>query len=80
MAVRNQQTRTSTNYIFVKYNNQDFMLKIGAFQTMAVVYSTKRKLLSGKIEVPFIDNPKNLKTILITCSKENEGGLKFDII
>jgi hypothetical protein len=80
MAVRNSRPRTQTNYIFVKHNNQRFMLQTGAFQVKAIVYSTKKKLLAGKIEIPVIENPKNLDTILITCSKSNEGGLKFDMI
>jgi len=56
------------------------MLQTGAFQVKAIVYSTKKKLLAGKIEIPLFENPKNLDTILITCSKANEGGLKFDMI
>jgi hypothetical protein len=80
MAARNSRPRTQTNYIFVKHNNQRFMLQAGAFQVKAIVYSTKKKLLAGKIEIPLFENPKNLDTILITCSKANEGGLKFDMI
>ena len=80
MAVRNSRPRTQTNHIFVKHNNQLFMLETGSFQTKAIIYSTKKKLLAGKIEIPILENPKNLGTILITCSKLNEGGLKFDII
>ncbi len=80
MAVRNSRPRTSTNHVSVTYNNQRYMLWCGSFQTMAIVYATKKKLLAGKIEIPFIENPKNLSTILITCSKKNEGGLKFDMI
>ena len=56
------------------------MLQTGSFQTKAIVYSTKKKLLAGKIEIPLIENPKNLDTILITCSNSNEGGLKFEMI
>jgi hypothetical protein len=53
------------------------MLDTGAFQTKSIVYSTKKDLLNGKIEIPKIENPKNLSTILITCCKKDEGGLKF---
>ena len=80
MSVRNSIPRTQTNFIFVKHNNQRFMLQTGDFQVKSIVYSTKKKLLAGKIEIPLIENPKNLDTILITCSKKNEGGLKFDMI
>ena len=80
MAVRNSRPRTQTNYIFVEHNGKRFMLQTGAFQVKAIIYQTKKKLLDGKIEIPVIDNPKNLDTILITCCKVNEGGLKFDMI
>ena len=56
------------------------MLQVGAFQTKAIVYSTKKKLLSGMIQIPQIENPKSLETILITCSKAADGGLKFQWI
>lgn len=69
--------RTSTNHIFAKYNNQRFMLCTGSFQTKEILYRTRKKLLSGKIEIPIFDNPKN-KAILITCSKDEP--LKFELI
>jgi len=78
MSVRNTTSRTSTNYIFANYNNQRFMLTIGRFQTKSILYSTRKKLLLGKIEIPVLDNPKNLTTILITCSKDEP--LKFEFI
>jgi hypothetical protein len=80
MATRNSRPRTQTDYIFANYNNQRFMLQVGAFQTKAIVYSTKKKLLSGMIQIPQIENPKSLETILITCSKAADGGLKFQWI
>ncbi len=70
--------RTQTNHIFAKYKNQRFMLCTGPFQTKAILYSTRKKLLSGKIEIPILDNPKNLDAILITCSKDEP--LKFEMI
>jgi hypothetical protein len=77
MAVRNSRPRTQDDYIFANYNEQRFMLNIGAFQTKAILYSTRKRLLNGKIEIPNMDNPKKLGTILITCCKKDEGGLKF---
>lgn len=70
MATRNSRPRTSTNHIFAEYNSQRFMIDIGPFQTKAIIYSTRKKLLAGKIEIPKIDNPKGLNTILITCCKK----------
>ena len=78
MAVRNSRPRTSTNYIFAEYNSKRFMLTTGAFQTKEIIYETRKKLLKGKIQVPNLENPKNLTTILITCSRED--GLKFEMI
>ena len=78
MGVRNSRPRTETNYIFAEYNGKHFMLFVGVFQTKAIIYETRKKLLNGKIEIPVLENPKNLTTILITCSRED--GLKFDMI
>lgn len=80
MAVRNSRPRTQSNHISVTYNGQRFMLLVGDFQSKQIIYSTKKKLLEGKIEIPKLDNPKNLSCILITCAKKNEGGLKFEMI
>lgn len=76
MSVRNSRPRTQTNHIFAEYNNQRIMLCLGSFQTKEILYSTRKKLLSGKIEIPILDNPKNLTTIMITCSKDEP--LKFE--
>lgn len=80
MAVRNSRPRTQTDHIFVNYDGKRFMLTVGSFQTKDILYATKKKLEAGKIEVPTLDNHKNLSTILITCSKKEDGGLKFDMI
>ena len=76
MAVRNSTSRTSKNYIFADYNGQRFMLCLGSFQTKQILYSTRKKLLEGKIELPELDNIN--RTILITCSKDEP--LKFELI
>ena len=76
MGVRNSRPRTSTNHIFVKYNGQQFMLITGSFQTKNILYSTKKKLLSGKLLIPDVETGP-LNTILITCSKKSDGGLTF---
>ncbi len=80
MAVRNSTSRTTTNYIFAKYDGQSFMLTLGSFQTKDILYSTRKKLLGGKIEIPKLEKTANKTTILITCSKQSDGGLKFDLI
>jgi hypothetical protein len=72
--------RTQKNYLSVKYKNQHFVLQVGNFQTKSIIYTIKQKLLAGKIEIPFIQNPKNLNTILITCYKKSDGDLQFDMI
>ena len=77
MAVRNSRPRIQTDHIFAEYNHQRFMLCLGSFQTKEILYSTRKKLLTGKIEIPTINNPQG-KTILITCSKED--GLKFELL
>jgi len=77
MAVRNSRPRTQDNYIFVNYNGQRFMLQAGSFETKDIIYGIKKKLLRGKIEIPLLQNPRNL-TILITCNK-NEP-LNFELI
>jgi hypothetical protein len=79
MAARSSRPRTQTDYIFVNYNNQRFMLQAGSYQSKSIIYSVKKKLLAGKIEIPELEKPKSLNTILITCCKVSEGGLKFDI-
>jgi hypothetical protein len=77
MAVRNSRPRVQCDYIFADYKEQRFMLCLGSFQTKGILYTTRKKLLDGKIEIPFIENPQG-KTILITCSKED--GLKFELL
>ena len=77
MAVRNSTCRDSKNYIFANYNGQRYMLITGSFQTKPIIYSTRKKLLSGKLSIP---QDVNGKTILITCSKQEDGGLKFELI
>jgi len=78
MGARNSRPRTQKDYIFATYNDKQYMLITGAFQTNAIIYYTRKKLLNGKLDIPFLENPKNLTTILITCSKED--GLKFQMI
>lgn len=78
MAVRNSRPRQSKDYVFADYNGQRFMLVTGSFQTMAIVYYTRKKLLQGKLNIPIVENPKNLTTMLITCSIDEN--LKFDWI
>ena len=58
-------------------HNQRFMLCLGSFQTKEILYSTRNKLLKGKIEIPILENPKN-QTILVTCSKDEP--LKFELL
>ena len=53
------------------------MLCLGSFQTKEILYSTRNKLLKGKIEIPILENPKN-QTILVTCSKDEP--LKFELL
>jgi hypothetical protein len=80
MATRNSRPRTQDNHIFVDYNNKRFMLEVGAFQVKSIVYSIKKKLLSGKLD--YIINKINNgdRTILINCVKQIDGDLKFIII
>lgn len=80
MAVRNSRPRTQTDHIFSQYDGKRFMLTTGSFQSKAIIYTTNKKLLAGKIEIPYLDNPKCLTTILIICSKKEDGGLKFEMI
>jgi hypothetical protein len=66
-------------YTFVQYDGQRFMLRTGPFQPKSILYQTKKKLLSGKIDVPTLSLGEFL-TILITCSKLKDGGLTFEAI
>ena len=79
MSVRKRIARTSTNHIFVDYNGQSYMLETGSFQTKAIVYETKKKLLSGKLTMPDIGEKRGLGTILIICSRGKDG-LQFSWI
>ena len=78
MAVRNSTARTTKNYLSVTYEGQNFMLTLGDFQTKSILYSTKKKLINGKIDIPNMENPKNLSCIQITCTKGEP--LKFNYI
>ena len=56
MAVRNSRPRTQTNYIFANYNNQRYMIQVGAFNVKQRVYYIKEKLLKIIIILIFYEN------------------------
>ena len=80
MATRNSRPRTQINHIFVNYNNKRFMLEVGSFQVKSIVYSIKKKLLSGKLDYIINQINNGDRTILINCVKQIDGDLKFIII
>lgn len=70
MGARNKKSRASRNYMFANFNGQRFMLETGPFQTMNVVYKTKKKLLAGKLSIPNMPDRGSRTTILITCGED----------
>jgi hypothetical protein len=56
------------------------MLEVGSFQVKSIVYSIKKKLLSGKLDYIINQINNGDKTILINCVKQIDGDLKFIII
>lgn len=70
MAVRNQHSRQSKNYIIEKIDGIIYYIEPNIYQSKSLVYSAKKKLQSGKLEVPS-ELKDTGKAILAIC---NGGG------
>ena len=69
MSVRRPTARKQISEIFTNYNGMRFMICKEYIVPKAKMYSTRKRLLAGKLNIPVFNNPKN-KTILITCKED----------
>ena len=70
MAVRNQKSRQSKNYIIEKIDGVIYYIEPNIYQSKRLVYSAKKKLQSGKLVIPS-ELKDTGKTVLVIC---NGGG------
>lgn len=79
MAVRNSTSRTSTNTVSLKVGDIYITLMQKDWTVgKAYLYSVKKRILSGKIQVPSIDTKTGLSPYLIGyCSKELSNCVEF---
>ena len=75
MAVRNQHSRQSKNYIIEKIAGDYFYIQPYAGLSKGLIYQAKRKIQDGKLEIPQ-ELKETGKTILVIC--KGKGEYKFD--
>jgi hypothetical protein len=77
MAVRNQNSRRTTNYKIITHENIRYYLQVGSFQIKNVIYTAKKSIENNKLKAP-----KELietgKTILVMCN--GKGNYKFSTL
>ena len=77
MAIRNQHSRQSRNYIIETINGVQFYIQAATYQSKSLIYQAKNKIENGKLNIPN-DLINSGKTILIIC--EGKGNYQFSLI
>lgn len=77
MAVRNQHSRQSKNYIIENIEGIYYYIVPDTGLSKSLIYQAKRKIQYGKLEIPQ-ELKKTGKTVLVIC--KGKGEYKFDNI
>ena len=79
MAVRNSTARTSTNTVSVTINGIYITLMQKDWTVgKQYLYSIKKRILSGKIQIPSIEEKTGIAPYLLGyCHKETKNGVEF---
>ncbi len=70
MAIRNQHSRQSKNYIIETIHGVQFYITMATCQPKYLIYQAKNKIENNKLNIPN-DLINSGKTILIVCQGKN---------
>jgi hypothetical protein len=77
MAVRNQHSRQSRNYIIETIGGVRYYIEPDTFQPKSLVYAAKKAIVLGRVKAP-IELIETGKTIGVICL--GKGNYKFETV